>query len=164
MKRAIVVVEDSENSRAMVREAGELAAGVGAELLLYAEVTETDISNATTVISSTNNDDSSSHTSSDAIDSVHQFLNGIATEQFDGLNVDYETACSVVPNSGHAQSVIRAGESNNCDHLFVVGERRSPTGKALFGDFVQSLLLNFDGAVTVDLRWVKDEYHLIGTV
>lgn len=151
MERAIVVVEDSEDSRAMVREAGKIAAGVGVELLLYAEVTESDISKATTVTSSDSND-TPRPASTDAINSVHQFLDGVAAKQFEGIDVDYDTVCSVVPASDHAGSVIRTGETNDCDHLFVVGEQRSPTGKALFGDFVQSLLLNFDGLVTVNLK------------
>jgi len=33
--------------------------------------------------------------------------------------------------------------------VFVRGRRRSPTGKAVFGDTAQAVILNFDGFVTV---------------
>jgi hypothetical protein len=33
--------------------------------------------------------------------------------------------------------------------VFLAGRKRSPTGKALFGDQTQAVILDFDGAVTV---------------
>lgn len=152
MERALVVVEDSENSRAMVHEAGKFASCEESELVLYAEATQSDVSEATTVASSAGEGDIPDPASRDAIDSIYRFLEGVAEEQFHGLELQYETTCSIVPENHHSGSVLRTAENNNCDHLFVVGEQRSPTGKAVFGDFVQSLLLNFDGRVTVELE------------
>lgn len=45
--------------------------------------------------------------------------------------------------------ILRFAEEQNCEQIFVTGKKRSPSGKALFGDVAQSLILNFDGPVTV---------------
>ncbi|GGN95789.1 MULTISPECIES: universal stress protein [Haloarcula] len=149
MERALVVVSDSDSSKSMVREAGELAAGVGADIVLYAEATEEDIGSV--VENPETSVGGPGPGSADAIDNIHRFLDRVASEELADVDVDYETACSVVPSSGHAQSVLTIADEYDCDHLFLVGDRRTPTGKALFGDYVQSLLLNFDGTVTTDL-------------
>ncbi|WP_121743351.1 universal stress protein [Natronorubrum halophilum] len=45
--------------------------------------------------------------------------------------------------------LIRVAEKENCEHIFVSGKKRSPAGKAVFGDVAQSVILQFDGPVTV---------------
>lgn len=45
--------------------------------------------------------------------------------------------------------ILRFADEQNCEQIFVTGKKRSPSGKALFGDVAQSLILDFDGPVTV---------------
>lgn len=45
--------------------------------------------------------------------------------------------------------LIEIAEKENCEIVFVSGKKRSPAGKALFGDVAQSIILQFDGPVTV---------------
>ncbi|ELY63181.1 UspA domain-containing protein [Natrinema versiforme JCM 10478] len=45
--------------------------------------------------------------------------------------------------------IIRVAEEENCEHIFISGKERSPAGKAVFGDVAQSVILQFDGPVTV---------------
>ena len=45
--------------------------------------------------------------------------------------------------------ILRFAEERNCEQIFVTGKKRSPSGKVLFGDVAQSIILNFDGPVTV---------------
>ncbi|NUB90966.1 universal stress protein [Haloterrigena sp. SYSU A558-1] len=47
------------------------------------------------------------------------------------------------------KKIIEVADERGCGHLFVSGRKRSPTGKALFGDIAQAVLLRFDGPVTV---------------
>lgn len=47
------------------------------------------------------------------------------------------------------EDLIRMAEEENCEHVFVSGKNRSPAGKAVFGDVAQSVILQFDGPVTV---------------
>lgn len=133
----------------MLRQAGRFAAADDATLVLYGEATEDDVAEATVV--SGRGGDLPPAASRSAVESARRFLEGVAEEELAGVDVAYETVCSIVPSANHAESVLRAADEEGCDHLFVVGEKRSPAGKAFFGDFVQSLLLNFDGRVTVDL-------------
>lgn len=50
------------------------------------------------------------------------------------------------------KKIIAVADEEDCDHVFVSGRKRSPTGKALFGDIAQSILLRFDGPVTVTTK------------
>lgn len=46
-------------------------------------------------------------------------------------------------------SILQFAEEKNCEQIFVTGRQRSPTGKIIFGDIAQSIILGFDGPVTV---------------
>lgn len=48
-----------------------------------------------------------------------------------------------------ADTVLAEARHRGCDHVFVTGRKRSPAGKAIFGDVAQRIVLEFDGAVTV---------------
>lgn len=152
MNRALVIVTDSDASRSMVRTAGTVAAAHDAPLVVYGEATEQDISDATLASRQDEYQDVSRASNESAVESVHRFLDRIQQTELDSIDIDYETVCSVVPSENHVGSVLHTAEEYDCDHLFVVGEKRSPAGKALFGDFIQSLLLNFEGRVTVELE------------
>lgn len=45
--------------------------------------------------------------------------------------------------------ILRVANEHDCAHVFITGRKRSPTGKVLFGDIAQSVILNFDGPITV---------------
>lgn len=44
--------------------------------------------------------------------------------------------------------ILAVADESDARHLVIAGRRRSPTGKALFGDVTQSVLLNADCPVT----------------
>lgn len=73
---------------------------------------------------------------------------GIAEAAFGG-DVRY-TALGVVGNVPDV--ILQVAEERDCEHVFVTGKRRSPSGKMLFGDVAQSVVLGFDGPVTVTTR------------
>ncbi|WP_226481094.1 universal stress protein [Natrinema amylolyticum] len=50
------------------------------------------------------------------------------------------------------KKILEVAAEEDCDHVFVSGRKRSPTGKALFGDIAQSVLLRFDGPVTITTK------------
>jgi nucleotide-binding universal stress UspA family protein len=47
------------------------------------------------------------------------------------------------------ESVFDIIEEYDCNHIFLSGKKRSPVGKAVFGDVAQQILLEFDGPVTI---------------
>ncbi|WP_336338762.1 universal stress protein [Haloarcula brevis] len=47
------------------------------------------------------------------------------------------------------EDILDIAEKWDSNHIFATGKKRSPTGKMLFGDQAQKLVLDFDGPVTI---------------
>ncbi|ARS91023.1 universal stress protein [Natrarchaeobaculum aegyptiacum] len=47
------------------------------------------------------------------------------------------------------ESVLETAAESDCGQVFLTGRRRSPVGKAVFGDVAQQIMLEFDGPVTI---------------
>jgi nucleotide-binding universal stress UspA family protein len=145
MERALAVVDAEESTKALVREAGELAAAVDAELVLL-HVTTNDEYEEMRQTMETIPDNSVGYSAEKARVGAEEFAADIGREVLEGIDVDYEAVGAL----GDEQTeILDAAEAYDCDHLFIAGEKRSPTGKALFGDLTQSIILNFGGPVTV---------------
>jgi nucleotide-binding universal stress UspA family protein len=145
MERALAVVEGTEETKQLVREAGELAAGVDAELLLLHVTTEEEFSDRASTLASIPNYDTE-YSVGQARDGARQFADDIGREAFEELDVEYEAVGAL---GDKEETILEIAAERDCDHLFISGRKRSPTGKALFGDLTQSVILEFDGTVTV---------------
>jgi len=66
-------------------------------------------------------------------------------EKFDELGINYEIR-GVVGNPD--TEVVRIADELDIDQLFIGGAGRTPTGKAVFGDHAQQILLNANCPVT----------------
>jgi nucleotide-binding universal stress UspA family protein len=143
MDRALAVVDASEAAKDLVREAGELAAGVDAELVLVHVTTDDEYEDKLTTMESIP-DASVSYTLENAQEAGRQFARDVAEEVLD--DVDYRVIGAV---GERAERILTVADGEECDHVFVAGRKRSPTGKAVFGDATQRVILDFDGAVTV---------------
>lgn len=152
MQRALVAVDGTEQNKEMVKKAAAIAEGVGAELYLFSMLDpeqfddEVETRNAIAEIENTTYSDVNS------LESVHADLESLVDELFGDPAFEYETVVSVKDEDDHADGILEAAEKFDCEHVFLTGRKRSPTGKAIFGDTVQSVLLNFDGEVTVSLQ------------
>lgn len=144
MNRALAVVGETEENEHLVREAGELTAGVGAELLVLSVTPEAEYE--TTRESRERAGSKHPYSIDQAAEDARQQAESIARLALSELNVDYEAIGSVgrVP-----ERILKTADKRECDHIFIVGRQRSPTGKALFGDIAQSIILNFAGPVTI---------------
>ncbi|EJN59383.1 Nucleotide-binding universal stress protein, UspA family [Halogranum rubrum] len=145
MNRALVVVTDSTRSKQILREAGELAASNDAELVLLSVAPTESYEDTHDAVASIGSSDLV-YTIEQAEESAVRNIERTASEAFDGLDVDYHTKAVF---GREVDSILDVAEAYDCDHLFIAGRRRSPTGKALFGDLTQQVLLTFDGPVTV---------------
>ena len=152
MKRALVVVDDSEQHRKLLREAGELASGTGAELVLLSVLSEEEFEADMETIETIAGVENIGYGQQEALDVSANFAEGIADEELDDIDVEYRAVGRVVDEGEHAHAIIDVAEDNDCDHVFLTGRRRSPAGKAIFGDTAQSVILNFDGYVTVSTQ------------
>ncbi|MFC7078804.1 universal stress protein [Halorussus caseinilyticus] len=145
MERALAVVDAEESTKALVREAGELAAAVDAELVLLHVTTNDEYEEMRQTMEEIPNS-AVGYSAQKARDGAEEFAADIGREVLEGIDVSWEA----VGELGDEQTeILEAAAGRDCDHLFIAGEKRSPTGKALFGDLTQSIILNFAGPVTV---------------
>ena len=145
MERAIAVVEATDSAKDLVREAGELAAGVDAELLLVYGSTESEYAESREAMASIPDLDVN-YTVDEAIDGARKFAADIGREVLADVDVEYEAVARL---GEKGDEVLAVADEHDADHIFMAGRKRSPTGKAIFGDVTQRVILEFDGAVTV---------------
>lgn len=145
MERALVVVNAEESTTALVREAGELTAAVDAELVLLHVTTDEEYEDRRKTMEDI--PDSRVHYSNkQALEGAEEFAEDVGREVLGDVDVSWDAVGAV--GDTHAE-ILDAAADYDCDHLFIAGRKRSPAGKALFGDVTQRVLLNFDGPVTV---------------
>jgi nucleotide-binding universal stress UspA family protein len=145
MERAIAVVEASDSAKDLVREAGELAAGVGAELVLCHVTTEEEYADRRESMASVPDLDVN-YTIDEEKDGAQKFATDIGRDVLGDLDVE-TSAVGRVGEKG--DEILAVADELDADHIFMAGRKRSPTGKAIFGDVTQRIILEFDGAVTV---------------
>lgn len=145
MERALVIVTPSSRPTELVREAGELAAGVDAELVVAGVQSEDTYENAVDDISA-GATAGRTLTIGQAEEGAKYLAEEVAAEALADLDVAYRAVGTV---GREPNVVLDLAAELDCDHLFLVGRRRSPAGKLLSGDHTQRLLLAFDGPVTV---------------
>lgn len=145
MQRALVAVRPTKLSERLVREAGELAAGVDAEIILMSTIPTQDYEKQRRALAEIRELDSG-HSIEQAEEALERATGRLARKTFTDLDVSYELVGKV---GREVRGILAEAKERDCDHIFLTGRRRSPTGKAVFGDATQSVLLNFDGPATV---------------
>lgn len=144
MERALAVVEATEETKDLVAEAAELAEGVGAELILLYVTSDQDFAEREQELHSIPGVDVD-YGVANGVEEAREFAEAVGEEV-----LGEDAAFTARGRIGEAQEEILAeARSSDVDHIFVHGKQRSPAGKAVFGDLAQSIILNFDGAVTV---------------
>ncbi|WP_426963844.1 universal stress protein [Haloparvum alkalitolerans] len=145
MDHALAVVGPTEESKELVREAGELAAGVDAKLTLLYGTTEEEYNDQRVELEEISNYEAS-YSVTQAMQGAKNYAADVGREVLDDLDVEWE-AHGAIGDMG--ETVLTEADRYDCDHVFVTGQKRSPTGKAIFGDETQRIVLDFDGPVTV---------------
>lgn len=145
MERALAVVEPTDAATELVRQAGELAVGVDADLVLIHVTTEQEYSARREAMGSIGSG-AENYTVSKAQKGATRFAHDIGQEVLSELDVEYEVAGLI---GEKAETILETAQQHDCDHIFLAGRQRSPAGKALFGDATQRVVLDFDGPVTV---------------
>ncbi|MFB6126056.1 MAG: universal stress protein [Halolamina sp.] len=145
MDHALAVVGPDETTKRLVHEAGQLAAGVDADLTLLHVTSETEYEEAREEMENLVGLDVT-YSVTQALQGARSFADDIGREVLADIDVEYETAGAL---GDRAETIVREAEDRGCDYVFVTGEERSPTGKALFGDETQQVILNFEGVVSV---------------
>ncbi|WP_135820560.1 universal stress protein [Halostella litorea] len=145
MERALAVVDGEESTKELLREAGGIAAGIGAELVLLHVTSEEEFAEREEALAGITDFDAA-YGVSQAKEGAEQFARDIGREVFADRDVEFEAVGRL---GDEIEEILAAADEFEVDHVFVQGSQRSPTGKALFGDRAQQVALEFDGPVTV---------------
>lgn len=144
MERALVVVEGTEATKAIVRQAAEITDGIGAELILLHVTSEDEFADRADALARIPDFDVD-YGVKRAIDGAQQFADDIGREVV-GDAVEFKAVGRI---GDGADAILAEADRLDADHVFISGPKRSPAGKALFGDTTQQVILGFEGPVTV---------------
>ena len=145
MQRALAVVEPTETAKVLLREAGELSAGVDAELILVYGTTEEEYNDRREDMARIPDIDTT-YSIDQAIDGVRRFAKDMGRDVLSDLDLQWE-AVGRIGEKG--EETLKLADERDCDHIFIAGRKRSPTGKAVFGDDTQRVILDSKVPVTV---------------
>jgi len=151
MDRALVVVDDTDPHRELVTEAVGLARGADAEIVMFSWITDEELEKGLDAVEAVEKAENAKFGDTSAEDFVGNTIRKVTTDVF-SEPLDYELAWAVTDEDDLADEILSTARENDCDHVFLVGRRRSPTGKVLFGDVAQQVLLNFEDFVTVKME------------
>jgi nucleotide-binding universal stress UspA family protein len=160
MERALFVAQyESPETERLLREAGELAAGVDAELLILHVMAEEEYqeraeSRREFQASVEELRQLGGYPLTEATEDAKILAERLGWNALDDLELDWLALGSV---GRKAKEILEVANEFDCDHLFIVGQRRSPSGKAIFGDLAQQLSLKFQGPVTLLIPEEKED-------
>ena len=152
MNRGLVVVSNTDRHRALLESAGEFASGADAELVLLSTLTETEYEDDRKALKSLEQIEGATYGIDATEERLERAAQKVANDALASIDVEYQIAPRVVDDDSLADEILQVADETDCDHIFVVGQKRSPTGKAIFGNVAQAVILGFDGRVTVDLE------------
>lgn len=148
MDRGLVVMDETDAHRELLAEAGEHARGADADLVVLTVMTEEEYEDDTETLASIGSIEGTSYDSNAVLDAAADGLRDLASDVLpEGVGVT--AVAKATDEDDRATTVIDTATDRDCDHVFVLGQRRSPTGKAIFGDVAQRIVLNFEGYVTL---------------
>jgi nucleotide-binding universal stress UspA family protein len=149
MQNALVVLDTDERGRELLAEAAELAAGVDANLHVLSLLSHEAFEEKREALDVMAAEENTSYDDGVFMDNVRQDAEEVVTEVVGDADVEWNVLAGRIGQAeNEADRILEAAQDNNADHVFVTGTKRSPTGKAVFGDRAQAIMLNFDGPVT----------------
>ncbi|WP_247004249.1 universal stress protein [Halosolutus gelatinilyticus] len=151
MDRALVVIDDTESHRQLLAEAAAFAQADGADLVAFAWTTPEAAEERIDALEWVEKVERTTYEETDPDAMTRQFAREFVDDVI-GDDGDVRIETVIAEDGDLDDAILSAADRLDCDHVFLVGRKRSPTGKAIFGDVAQRILLNFDGLVTVRMR------------
>jgi len=147
MDEALAVFD--EDGIELLEEAGELAAGVDAHLTVLALMTEDEFDEVAETLDAVGRAEHTGYGDDTVLSAAKQEAREAVRDHYGDLNLEWNVTTTVIADKGAAaDGILETAEEVGADHVFLSGQQRSPTGKAVFGDRTQAVILNFDGPVT----------------
>ena len=150
MDRLLAILDHREESLALIEEMAELADGVGAEVFVLSLLTKDEFEEQAEVTGAVRSVEGSQGGVMSGSDAAKSIGERTLAENIPGVEVD-RVIGEVADDDDRVDIVLERADDHDVDHIALVGRRRSPTGKAIFGDVAQGVILNFDGYVTITM-------------
>ncbi|QGA83640.1 Nucleotide-binding protein, UspA family [Halomicrobium sp. LC1Hm] len=147
MSDALVVVEDIDRDRQLLDRARSFAAGSDSDLVVLSLVTTDEYEEVAETLDAIGKVEHTTYDEGAILDGLASDVSDLAKEVL-GEDIAYDVRVEVA-DEDQADRIITLADETDCDHIFLPGQRRSPTGKAVFGDRTQRVILDFGGYVTV---------------
>jgi nucleotide-binding universal stress UspA family protein len=151
MQRGLVIVEDSQKGRKLLDEAAAAARGSDCGLVVLSIIRPESFAADVETLEAIGDVEDTHYDENNVLDAERNSVQSIVADSIDDGNLEITYHVSVAPQDELVKEVLQTAQNTGCDHLFTCGNQRSPTGKAIFGDSTQQLLLEFPGPVTVAL-------------
>jgi nucleotide-binding universal stress UspA family protein len=151
MKRALVVIDHDEVDEALLAEAGGCVQGTDADMLLLTTMSEESHERDVDTLNQIGRVENRSYRNDTPLKGAERYAAELAETAL-ADDIEYTPVSRLVEADEEAEAILEVAEEYACDHVFLSGRKRSPTGKALFGDRTQAVLLNADAYVTVAMQ------------
>ncbi|SDF71812.1 hypothetical protein SAMN04488067_107135 [Halorubrum xinjiangense] len=149
MTRGLVSLEATDAHRDLLAEAAASARGSDDDLVVLWHLDADKYDEDVTTLEAVGRIENVEYDHSSIVDGATAKARSFVTDVLGDSDVDVQIAVSVGSEDDRAERVLDAAAEHDCGHVFVLGDSRSPTGKAVFGDFAQQVVLNFEGYTTV---------------
>jgi nucleotide-binding universal stress UspA family protein len=145
----VVILNESDAERQLLAEAAEFSDCADAPLHVLRLISQREYDSAespeiSSDIDRTNYEEPATR---QFIEETETFVSEAVREPTLTYEIDFE----ISEGGDRADTVMEAARDAGCDHIFLSGKQRSPTGKAIFGDLTQEVILNFDGVITLTM-------------
>ena len=149
MKRGLVSLRETATHLELLAEAADWVAGADGELVVLWHLDEVEYDGRVDALESVERAEGVDYDHAAIIEGAEADAREFVDSVLSAADIDPQIEVSVDSKKARAQTVLNAALEYDCEHVFIVGSSRSPTGKAVFGDFAQQVILNFDGYTTL---------------
>ena len=149
MKRGLVSLKETATHLELLAEAADWVVGADGELVVVWHLDEAEYDGRVDALESAERAEGVDYDHAAIIEGAEADAREFADSVLSEIGIEPQIEVVVGSEKTRAQRVLDAARDHDCDHVFIVGSARSPTGKAVFGDFAQRVVLNFDGYTTL---------------
>lgn len=145
MHRAIVVLTDESADEQLLAAAKRYATGTDTELLVAKFIDKKEYQKDV-------RNDAREGNQAPSVEMIEDEAQAEADEVAERAFGDDISFTTLGVTGSLPKIILEVAKEEDCEHVFIAGRKRSPTGKALFGDIAQAVLLRFDGPVTITTK------------
>jgi len=148
MKRGLVSLRETDTHRDLLAEAVNCAEGSEDGLVALWHLDDEEYDESVRTLEAVGKVENVEYDRSTIVEGAAADARSFVDSAVDDADVDVRIVVAVGSEDGRAEQILDAADEHDCDHVFLVRDSRSPTGKAVFGDFAQRVILGFDGYTT----------------